>query len=74
MGHLPHAVPVPFRKQEEAAMPPAVYRPRIQPPITSYLSEYVDRVDLVEMLDKEYRYEENGVIIFEYFIHVGLRI
>lgn len=48
----------------------AVYRPR-KVNITSYVSDYVDRADLVEMLDKEYRFVEKGVIIYEYYIHVS---
>ena len=51
----------------------AVYRPRNRI-ITSYVSEYVDRADLVEMLDREYKFELRGVIIYEYYIHVSLLI
>jgi hypothetical protein len=49
----------------------AAYRPR-KIIVTSYVSEYVDRADLVEMLDKEYKFEHKGVIIYEYYIHVSL--
>jgi hypothetical protein len=53
-------------------MPPsAVYQPR-RMVVTSYVSEYVDRADLVEMLDREYKFEHRGVIIYEYYIHVSL--
>jgi hypothetical protein len=55
-------------------MPPSdVYRPRKRT-FTSYVSEYVDRADLVEMLDKEYKFEHRGVIIYEYYIRVSLLI
>lgn len=55
-------------------MPPsAEYRPR-KKTVTSYVSEYVDRADLVELLDKEYKFERRGVIIYEYYIHVSLFI
>jgi hypothetical protein len=55
-------------------MSSAVYRPRVRPPITSYISDYVDRVDLEAMLDKEFLHEEKGVMVYEYFIHVGFRV
>jgi hypothetical protein len=55
-------------------MRPAVYKPRKRPPITSYISDYIDRADLEAMLDKEFLHEEKGVMVYEYFIHVGFHI
>ncbi len=53
--------------------PRVVYRPR-KKIITSYVSEYVDREDLRKLLDMEFRFEEKGAIIFEYYIHVSILI